>query len=132
MLCYHPCSNKYKSRGANMPMAAVAVRAKYVFLDVVNYSEGRSAEAQADIIGLLNEIVSKSTSMVCRSSELLYLPTGDGICIAILDPAAPYDTHLLLALSILDMLAERNGTTDDPMRRFPVRIGLNENVDNRV
>src|SRR5271166_410993 len=111
MLCYHPCSNKHQSRGASMPMAAVAVRAKYVFLDVVNYSEERSAEAQADIIGLLNKIVSEATSRVCGSSELLYLPTGDGICIAILDPAAPYDIHLLLALSILDMLADINGKT---------------------
>ncbi|MGA9644941.1 MAG: adenylate/guanylate cyclase domain-containing protein, partial [Candidatus Korobacteraceae bacterium] len=114
-------------------MPDITVRAKYVFLDIVNYSHGRSAEAQADIITVLNRVVDESTQATALAKEqYLYLPTGDGICIAILDPAARYDIHLEIALSILERVAAHNDSTEDTMRQFQVRIGLNENVDNRV
>lgn len=36
---------------------AVTIPAKYVFLDVVDFSRGRSVEAQSDIVQALNQLV---------------------------------------------------------------------------
>ena len=39
---------------------AKTIPAKYIFLDVVKFSDGRSGEAQTDIVHSLNEIVNGS------------------------------------------------------------------------
>jgi class 3 adenylate cyclase len=107
--------------------------ARYVFMDVVSFSHERSVEAQTDIVAALNETVSTAMALFdLKPDGSLLLPTGDGLCIAILDPAAPYDIHLSTALLILNMLAQRNADEADPMRRFQVRVGLSQNVDNAV
>jgi len=114
-------------------MPEVTAHAKYVFLDIVKYSYGRSVEAQADIINNLNRIVTDATaSLGVRREDYIFLPTGDGICTAILDPGAPYDIHVEIAQRILERLADHNASATDAMRQFQVRIGLNENVDNLV
>jgi class 3 adenylate cyclase len=106
---------------------------KYVFLDVVGFSRGRSIEAQTDVIGSLNHIVaSATTNASLDASDALYLPTGDGICIAITGFRDRYDIHLKIALAILAGLATHNDETQDPQRQFDVRIGINENTDNLV
>lgn len=109
------------------------VRAKYVFLDIVSYSHNRSVEAQTEVISALNAIVLKALveSGIQQDGQIL-LPTGDGICIVIVDVSAPYDIHLRIALTILRELKDHNASTPDAMRRFEVRIGLNENVDNKI
>lgn len=107
--------------------------AKYLFLDIVRFTQGRTVEAQADIIGSLNEIVLTALKRFNISEERrILLPTGDGMCIAILNVEIPYDVHVLLAVSILEELNQRNVLNRDEMRRFELRIGINANTDNRV
>lgn len=106
---------------------------KYIFIDIEKYSRVRSVEAQVEIIRIMNGIVRKSVMDTVKSEDnVIYLPTGDGICISLLDPMLPYDSHLKLSLNILKMIYNYNSSTDDKMRKFSVRIGLNENVDNLV
>jgi class 3 adenylate cyclase len=117
---------------ATMP-DAVTVSAKYVFLDIVGYSRNRSVEAQTDIIAVLNELVhSVARANHCHPERILFIPTGDGICISLLNIDTPYDAHLAIALDLLAALQQYNSQTSDPQRQFQVRIGVNENVDNQV
>lgn len=112
---------------------AKTIPAKYVFLDIVKFSDGRSVEAQTDIVHSLNDIVKRSlASNNVHESRRILLPTGDGICVALLNIEEPYDVHMLIALDILRNLEEHNRNIEDEMRRFRVRIGLNANTDNLV
>lgn len=112
---------------------AITQLVKYVFLDVVKFTVGRSVEAQTEITTSLNDLVKGSVDSVAPQAEhVIFIPTGDGVCIASTDPASPYDLHLLIALEIFKNLDSRNKTESDPMRKFQVRIGINENVDNLV
>ena len=98
---------------------AKTVSVKYIFLDVVKYSQGRSVEAQTDIIAALNQLVRGSAKDVAAPQEkIIYLPTGDGICTALFDVDSPYDIHLQLALSLLERLDACNSQTEDPMRNI--------------
>ncbi|MBI5624481.1 MAG: hypothetical protein HY924_11945 [Elusimicrobia bacterium] len=106
---------------------------QYVFLDIVEYSKNRSVEAQTDIIRELNTLVSRSVRQAHRTSRgVTYLPTGDGICIAIMDSPRSFDVHLQIALSILNRIHRYNRAQRDPSRKFNVRIGINENTDNLI
>lgn len=108
------------------------VDAKYVFLDVVEFTRGRSVEAQSDIVEALNDIVgSLLFEYDIPSNDRILLPTGDGICLALLK-RDPYDLHIQLALSILDGLRTHNTNTEDEQRKFEIRIGINSNTDNIV
>ena len=61
--------------------------AKYVFVDVVQFSHGRSVEAQAEIVRVLSNLVEASLSANNTASDAyLVLPTGDGMCISLLEP----------------------------------------------
>jgi class 3 adenylate cyclase len=106
---------------------------KYLYLDVVGFTRERSVETQAVIVAALNAVVRDAL----RESEIperarILLPTGDGMCIALLEGSGPFDVHVRLALSILNLLRLSNEREELPARRFEVRIGLNENVDNVV
>jgi class 3 adenylate cyclase len=106
---------------------------KYVFLDVVAFSYQRSIEAQSDIIGRLNVIVRKSLATLNISADqTILLPTGDGICIAMVNIETMYDAHLRLSLAILEQIDIQNESTTDPQRRFHVRVGVNAAVDNLI
>jgi hypothetical protein len=112
---------------------AQLISAKYIFLDIVGYSVGRSVEAQTEIISILNELVRRSVKQFNPpEDQIIYLPTGDGICIALLAVESPYDVHIQIPLEILRGLDEYNRSTADEMRKFQVRIGVNANVDNVV
>src|SRR5688572_27393522 len=101
---------------------AKTIPAKYIFLDVVSFSRGRSVEAQSDIVHSLNDIVKKSLSAHNVTPERrIMLPTGDGICVALLNIEEPYDIHVQLALSILRLLQEYNANIEDESRRFEIR-----------
>lgn len=107
--------------------------AKYVFLDIVGFTRGRSVEAQADIVTSLNEVVRESLKIrEIPEHQRLLLPTGDGICIVLFGKGPLYDAHVLLALAILERVEEHNSQTEDEMRRFRVRVGINANTDNLI
>lgn len=106
---------------------------RYMYLDVVDFTAKRSVEAQIDIVDALNAIVRRSISTLpIQPERVLYLPTGDGMGIAFLDELAPYDIHLVGAVEIIRQNKAYNLEAGDPMRRFEVRIGLNQNVDNVI
>lgn len=112
---------------------AITVPAKYIFLDVVGFTQERSVEAQSDIVHNLNDIVRSSIEETSLPPDkIIFLPTGDGMCIALLNVESPYDIHVLIALAIVKRLHEFNEGFNDEMRKFEVRIGVNANTDNLV
>lgn len=117
----------------NSMFKATTVHAKYIFLDVVDFTKNRSVEAQADIVCALNRVVESSVAELNLPKEsLIFIPTGDGICIVLLNIESPYDAHLLAALSIVRGVSEHNDQTENDMRKFLVRIGINSNTDNLI
>ena len=112
---------------------STTVVGKYIFLDIVGYSYKRTVEAQTDIIAVMNRIVNDSLkSFEIKDKNRILIPTGDGMCIAVLDMTNPFDVHIQLALRILETLDKYNRSQKDEMRKFQVRIGINENTDNMI
>jgi len=103
---------------------------KHVFLDIVGYSKDRTVEAQTDIIAILNNVVKNELDKYKRLIKVI-LPTGDGMCISFINNMQ-YDIGLVFALGLLDALKNRNDDSSNDMRRFNVRIGINENTDNII
>lgn len=111
---------------------AETAHVKYVFLDVVGFTRNRSVEAQSDVVAKLNDVVRQALGTIeAPAGDTILIPTGDGIAIALLRAWA-FDIHLRLGLEILRLVADHNGATEDLMRQFQVRIGINENVDNLI
>lgn len=105
-------------------------RVQYVFLDVVGFTKDRSVEAQSEVVAALNFVVLSSLSTLkVTQAQTVLLPTGDGIAVALIDVPG-VDVHLQLASQILRLVATHNSAAPDPSRRFEVRIGINENIDN--
>jgi len=105
-------------------------RVQYVFLDVVGFTKNRSVEAQSEVVATLNDVVTRSLHSVNVAEEdTVFLATGDGIAIAMIEVRG-FDIHLRLAVEILRLIDEHNSATSDAMRKFEVRIGINENIDN--
>jgi class 3 adenylate cyclase len=114
-------------------VSAQTAQVKYVFLDIVKFTEGRSVEAQSDIVASINSIVAAAVKTFAVSEDrLIFLPTGDGLCVALIDVDEPFDVHLGIATAILGFLAEHNEGQKDVSRKFDVRIGVNANLDNLV
>lgn len=105
-------------------------RVQYVFLDVVGFTKNRSVEAQSEVVATLNDVVTRGVrSLKVPEEDTIFLPTGDGIAIAMIEVKG-VDIHLRLALEILRLIDEHNSANSDAMRKFEVRIGINENIDN--
>lgn len=103
---------------------------KYIFLDVVDYSK-RTIEAQCDIIEALNQIVKSTINRYhIVDDSVICLPTGDGICLALVDPTLPYDIHVTMALEILRRIWVYNKLKAAKTQKFEVRIGINQCDDN--
>jgi hypothetical protein len=114
-------------------MKSINVLAKHIFLDIVKYSYQRTIEAQSDIIESLNRIVKIAVIENMRDNgKTIYLPTGDGICISIVNQIDPYDLHIRIALTILKELSIYNSSQIDEKRKYSIRIGINENYDNVI
>jgi class 3 adenylate cyclase len=112
-------------------MAEITKYFRYIFLDVEKYTE-RSIEAQSDVVNYLNKIVKESVEQNgLKENDLLYIPTGDGLCLAI-NRESKFDIHMLIALDILQRILNHNNEQVDNMRMFNVRIGINENTDNVI
>lgn len=117
----------------SMPHPYDIIPAKYIFLDVVGFTHNRSVEAQSDIVNALNKIVRDSVSEHnITKGRVIYIPTGDGICIALLNVENPFDIHIKIALGIIERVQKHNATTESEVRKFQVRIGINANTDNLV
>lgn len=109
--------------------------AKYLFLDVVRFSK-RTAEPQVDIVYHLNRIVLEvldAFGLGPTSEDCILLPTGDGMCIAILGKES-LDIDLQIALALLEGIHNHNDTSSSSERlelstKFEIRIGINENLD---
>ena len=106
---------------------------RYVCIDIVNFSVGRTIEAQTWMIQSLNRVVRLAiASMEVDAGRVLCLPTGDGVCVCLIDLADPFDLDIRIALSVLEQLYGLSLVQTSSERRFAVRIGLNENQDNLV
>jgi len=104
---------------------------KHVFLDIEGFTKNRTVETQAEIIEVLNKVVLNSIeSLNIKLENTILIPTGDGICISILETASDYDLHISLAKTILNNLSQHNETSKSDEKKFQIRIGINENVDN--
>ncbi len=113
-------------------MQTETARAQCIFLDVVAFTKDRTVEAQSDVVAALNDVVRNAVSTrPIPPEDLILIPTGDGIAIALLDIPG-VDVHLKLALEVLRLVEEHNEAAQNAMRRFEVRIGINENVDNII
>lgn len=106
---------------------------RYVYFDVVNFSKGRSIEAQTDILIHLNQIVGQAVSgIIALSDQTIFLPTGDGVCVCLVNLIHPLDLDIRIALDVLDRLFLMRQETIDQTRQYEVRVGLNENQDNLI
>lgn len=108
-------------------MKAETRHVKYAFADVVDFSVDRTVEAQVEIIAALNAAFKEAA----RSLEVIFLPTGDGICAGIIEPNTTADAHIQLALHVLYHI--HKWSEGSPLnRRCTVRFGINESVDSIV
>jgi hypothetical protein len=61
-------------------------RVKYVYVDVVGFTAGRSVEAQSYIVEKMNAIVREATQgSGAAEDQTIFIPTGDGIAIALIE-----------------------------------------------
>ena len=106
---------------------------RYVYFDVVNFSKERSIEAQTDILIHLNQVVGQAVSgIIALGDQTIFLPTGDGVCVCLVNLIHPLDLDIRIALDVLDRLFVTRQETIDQTRQYEVRVGLNENQDNLI
>ncbi len=105
---------------------------KYVFLDVVAYTK-RTIEAQCYIIEALNRVIKGIINRYHISNDsVIFIPTGDGVCIALVGIDLPHDIHVDIAQEILRRVWAHNSRAKHNWRKFKVRIGINQGDDNIV
>jgi hypothetical protein len=97
---------------------------RYIFADVVRFTEDRTLEAQVEIIAALNNAFKTSI----QDLETIYLPTGDGICAGILHVDVSADIHLQVALRVLGLFGEWCSSAAFN-RQAELRVAINESVD---
>ena len=109
---------------------------KHVFLDVVNFTKERTIETQTIIISSLNSIIKNSITEVLPNAvideNIILIPTGDGICISIVNIHDPYDVEILLASKILELIHIYNKKENNDTTRYSIRIGIAANYDNVI
>lgn len=105
-------------------MPAVSRYVRYIFADIERFTEGRSLEAQVDIVEALNCAFSEALSGL----DTIFLPTGDGICAGILQHDAAADVHLRAALRVLERFSIWSESVQGD-RCAKVRLAVNESVD---
>ena len=100
---------------------------KYVFADVVEFTVNRTVEAQVEIVAALGE----AFRTAAEGLETIFLPTGDGICAAIIQSDAAPDSHLLVALKVLASMHQWSEDAAEN-RKCTIRFALNESVDSLI
>lgn len=103
---------------------------QYVFLDVVEFTRtDRSDEDMARIILTLNDVVQHALIPTgIRKQSRIVLPTGDGMCIALLN-GKNHDTPLQLALDIRRSVDGHNAFFLDKTECFQLRISVHQHHD---
>ncbi len=132
-----PSIRGWLSRALGSPSTSrVEVRsipAKYVFFDIVGFAKCRSVEAQSELVARLNDIVKASLrANRIPIQQRVLLPTGDGLCIALLNIDDPYYIHMRVALDLLQRLQDTNEQQTDQQRVALIRVGINQNDDNLI
>lgn len=111
---------------------AKEVEARYICLDIEKYTK-REVDAQLTIRSVLDDIVRECVAeepVLADESKSIYLPTGDGMCIALLDiPSDKGTIHLDLALRILKRVREYKSNAGRRELEFDVRIGIHSATD---
>jgi class 3 adenylate cyclase len=107
--------------------------AKYVFLDVVKFSQ-RAAEQQSAIVQGLNSLVKEilqefHIDLGEEKETCIISPTGDGMAIALINQVQRYDIHIQIAIKLICRLFEIDAQADSPIPKFDVRIGINQATD---
>ncbi len=108
----------------SLDMVVETRHVRYVFADVVRFTEDRTLEAQVEIIAALNSAFTDAVGDL----EAIYLPTGDGICLAIVAANVSADIHLTTALRILETFHNWSSKASSN-RSAQVRVAINESVD---
>jgi class 3 adenylate cyclase len=108
-----------------------ALPIKYIYLDVVGFTYNSTVEAQTGIIASLNRIVKEAVSSKIPNEAVIYIPVGDGICISIMG-SKKYDDHIRIAENIIRRIESIHNKAANQTRKFHIRIGVNESVDNVI
>ena len=82
-----------------------------------------------DGVGVYEPVVRGESEPGVKREDSILIPTGDGMCIALISHELPYDIHMQLGLSVIKRLAIFNSAKINESRRFQVRIGINQNTD---
>ncbi len=147
-LTIQPSTTRWRANEASS-IAATPIQVKYIFLDVADFTNPcRTTEDQTAIVQTLNCIVTSSVAgyefyshedeyILREEKGMIFLPTGDGMCIALLNlakyPEYNDNVNMDIALSIVESINNYNkNNTQWKNRKFKVRIGLNEHKDNMV
>jgi class 3 adenylate cyclase len=113
------------------PMSSFSkVYIQYVFLDVVAFTRSdRTVEDMVAIIESLNDtvrdVLDEST---VQDDDIILLPTGDGMCIALLHQQAE-DTHLEIAELIRSQVEHRRKNTREEGQKYHLHIAVHESKD---
>jgi hypothetical protein len=80
----------------------------HIFIDIVGFTKNRTVEDQVFIVSKLESIILDTVkSFSIDESKVLYAPTGDGVCISILE-WSEYDIHMKICLKIFEELEKHN------------------------
>ena len=97
---------------------------RYVFADVVRFTEDRTLEAQVEIIAALNNAFNRRSRILRRSIFLRGMEYA-----GILEVNVPADIHLRIAIRVLEIFHEwcsEQGFN----RHAELRVAVNETYDN--
>lgn len=105
---------------------------RYVFMDVVQFTKGRTSDDQVVVVRALNNIVRRALlDLEVREEDQILLPTGDGMCVCLYSTeSGQKDIHLRLAERIVQEVKEFSESGDPlPQHGFQIRVGVDEHND---
>lgn len=109
------------------------VLVQYVFLDVIEFTrEDRTVEDMVSIIGTMNQVVRLALNeQGLDVDDVILLPTGDGMCIAIMNQGAR-NTHMEIAEAIRAFVAHYNRQKVGSPCAFDLHIAVDEGKDTLI
>ena len=106
---------------------------RYIYVDIVKFTLDCSVEAQVAIMESLSRCVRQTlAAFELGGDQVVYLPTGDGVCICLIDQREPYDLDIRIAVMLLESVYALSLAEVEEESRYAIRVGLNENQDNVV